>query len=108
MRAFSLFCFVHFRHQLAQLQRLRVVVLHCTYHTNFSISTARDLVSDLNNIQVFLNCRPDGISDTCLQELANLQTDLIDQLGTVLCGIAIGAPTCFEYMNSEIKQIGIE
>ncbi len=71
---------------------------------NFSISTARDLVTDLNNVQVFLNCRPEGVTDQCLQELAELQTDLIGQLSTVLCGIAIGAPTCFEYMNSEIPK----
>lgn len=51
---------------------------------NFSITTAKDLVSDLNNLQIFLNCRPDGISEQCLQELAILQISLIEELDTVL------------------------
>ncbi len=71
---------------------------------DFSITAAKDLVTDLNNVQVFLNCRPSGISESVLCELADLQTDLIEQLSTVLRGIEMDAPACFESTNSENPQ----
>ncbi len=71
---------------------------------DFSITTAKDLVTDLNNVQVFLNCRPEGLSETVLSELADLQTDLIGQLNTVLCGIEFSTFKGSEVTNLQSKK----
>lgn len=57
---------------------------------NFSITSARDLVSNINNIQIFLNCAPEEVSCDVISQLNSLQYDLIVQLDTVLAGISRG------------------
>lgn len=58
--------------------------------SNFSIVAARDLVSDLNNIQVFLECAPEDISSEVITELNTFQHHLIGQLEIMLAGISRG------------------
>ena len=58
--------------------------------SNFFIVAARDLVSDLNNIQVFLQCAPEDISSEVITELNTFQHHLVGQLEIMLAGILRG------------------
>ena len=58
--------------------------------SNFSIVTARDLVSNLTTVQLFLNQAPEAVSSDVISELTSFQYKQLCELDSVLAVISRG------------------